>query len=109
MGVLCLDFIFLRTHVLSYSLKNLCKIIYPVMINIVVLMLVLSLICCLCYIYWLHHNILPLKKVNKKVQKEVVYEPDDDEISFLKSNYDNQTNNESLFAEETKSTISELN
>lgn len=76
------------------------------MINIVNVILLLCLIGCLLYIYWLHHTFSTDK--NKKVlqKKDNINkrsEPADDEISFLKSNYDMSLmtkGTESMFAED---------
>lgn len=74
------------------------------MINIVNIILVLCLIGCLVYIYWLHHTFNTNKKViPKKDNINQRSEPSDDEISFLKSNYDMSLmtkESNSIFAED---------
>ena len=78
------------------------------MIDFTQIIMVLMLIGCALYIYWLHHtyNISlmekkPISNVVKKPKKVVISE--DDEISILKSKYDPDNNtakdNDSLFTE----------
>lgn len=82
------------------------------MINIVNIILLLCLIGCLLYIYWLH-NTFNTEKVQKVIQKKdninKLSEPDNDEISFLKSNYDMSLmtkGTESIFKDDDTSTDS---
>lgn len=79
------------------------------MINIVNIILLLCLIGCLLYIYWLHHTFnTDTKKVSpKKNIPNKHSEPADDEISFLKSNYDmslTTRESESIFADDDNTT-----
>ena len=80
------------------------------MINIVNIILLLCLIGCLLYIYWLHHtfNTNKNKKVVKKDNIGDHTEPADDEISFLKSNYDmslTTKGTESMFVEDDDTSV----
>jgi len=67
------------------------------LVNFVHVILVLCLIICVGYIYWLHRGMKkeetitkknkPGKKI-KKIKEEELEETESDEISFLKSNFD---------------------
>lgn len=66
------------------------------MVNVIIILLILLLFCCLGYIFWLRRTIYGTITKNSKVTqsknpRKNLEIQEDDEISFLKSNYDVQT------------------
>ena len=62
-------------------------LIYIMIVNFVIVALLLCLTACLGYIYWLHRKKNSQEKI-KKVDKKVDDVDDEDDITFLNSNYD---------------------
>jgi hypothetical protein len=77
------------------------------MIDFLNVILLVCLIGCGIYIYWLHHQQMFQKfQMNKKIKKQKIEIPEE-EPSFLKSEYDAKTDGESLFDEDNNSMLNE--
>lgn len=85
------------------------------MIGIFELILLLCLMVCFAYIFWLHHNMKNgtsaklQPKFRKRIQQEKIENDDDeilDNISLFKNNDNVSINSDDLFANDTKSSTS---
>jgi hypothetical protein len=76
------------------------------MVDFLNVILLVCLIGCGIYIYWLHHKQENKKPLHIKKKKQIIELPED-EPSFLKSNYDEKTSGESLFDEDNNSLLNE--